>query len=99
MPDAAAPLMTLHTTLGDDALRFRSLAATEELGRPFEFVVGALSDDPAIVTSLKSLFGLGWGLSLPYSERSEAAKKLADPMVQSVVQNLAKEARRIIVTA
>ena len=61
--------------------------------------VALWSDDPAIVSSLKSLFGLGWGLSLPYAERADAAKKLADPMVQSVVQNLAKEARRIIVTA
>ena len=48
MPDTAARLMVLHTVLGDDALRFRSLSAAEEPGRPFEFVVGALSDDSAI---------------------------------------------------
>jgi sugar-specific transcriptional regulator TrmB len=61
--------------------------------------VALWSDDPAIVSSLKSLFGLGWGLSLPYAERAQAAAKLADPLVQSVVQNLAKEAKRIIVAA
>ena len=37
------PLMKLKTVLGD-ALKFRSLSATEELGRLFDFSVLALSD-------------------------------------------------------
>ena len=36
--------MTFHTTLGDKALRSRGLSASEELGRPYEFVVHADSD-------------------------------------------------------
>ena len=38
------PLMKLKTVLGD-ALKFRSLSATEELGRLYDFSVLALSDD------------------------------------------------------
>lgn len=60
--------------------------------------VALWSDDPAIVSSLKSLFTLGWGLSVPMAERDTAAAKLADPMLQSVVANLSLEAKRIMVT-
>lgn len=56
MPDAGAtPLMTLTTPLGDGVLRVRSLSAHEELGRPFEFHVAALADDPSV--DLDSLLG------------------------------------------
>ena len=61
--------------------------------------VALWSDDPAIVSSLKSLFTLGWGLSVSYAERHTASAKLNDPMVQSVVENLSREAKRIMVTA
>lgn len=61
--------------------------------------VALWSDDPAIVQSLKSLFTLGWGLSVAYAERADAGAKLNDPLVKSVVENLSKEARRIMVTA
>ena len=61
--------------------------------------VALWSDDPAIVSSLKSLFTLGWGLSVPYAERASAGAKLADPIVRSVVENLSREAKRIMVTA
>lgn len=61
--------------------------------------VALWSDDPAIVSSLKSLFTLGWGLSVPYAERESAGAKLADPIVQSVVENLSREARRLVVVA
>ncbi|HVM45322.1 MAG TPA: helix-turn-helix domain-containing protein [Candidatus Thermoplasmatota archaeon] len=61
--------------------------------------VALWSDDPAIVSSLKSLFALGWGLSVAYADRHTAGAKLADPLVQSVVENLSREAKRIIVTA
>lgn len=61
--------------------------------------VALWSDDPAIVQSLKSLFALGWGLSVPYEERDTASDKLADPMVKTMVESLAREARRIVVTA
>ena len=56
MPEASAPpLMTFHTTLGDTALRFRALSATEALGRPYEFVVQADSDDTDV--ALADLLG------------------------------------------
>ena len=43
MPDSSdTSLITLSTSLGDKTLRFRSLAASEELGRLFEFSVGAV---------------------------------------------------------
>lgn len=61
--------------------------------------VALWSDDPAIVQSLKSLFTLGWGLSVPYAERETAGARMADPVVQSVVQSLSREARRLVVTA
>lgn len=61
--------------------------------------VALWSDDPAIVQSLKSLFTLGWGLSVPYAERETAGEKMADPLVKTVVENLSREARRIMVTA
>ncbi len=61
--------------------------------------VALWSDDPAIVMSLKSLFTLGWGLSVPMSERESAAAKMADPVMQSVVANLSREAKRIMITA
>lgn len=61
--------------------------------------VALWSDDPAIVGSLKALFALGWGLSVPYAERATADARMADPVVQSVVQNLSREARRLVVTA
>ena len=44
----ANPLMKLTSDL-DDALRFRSLSATEEMGRLFEFSVLAVSDADAEV--------------------------------------------------
>lgn len=59
--------------------------------------VALWSDDPAIVSSLKALFTLGWGLSIAYAERENA--KAADPAVQVVVETLAKEAKRLVVTA
>jgi type VI secretion system secreted protein VgrG len=49
MPEATADLMTLSTSLGDGVLNFRSLQASEELGRLFEFNVSALSEDRAVV--------------------------------------------------
>lgn len=61
--------------------------------------VALWSDDPAIVQSLKSLFTLGWGLSVPYAERETAHEKKADPMVASLVQSLGREAKRLVVTA
>ena len=61
--------------------------------------VALWSDDPAIVQSLKSLFTLGWGLSVAYEDRESAGAKLADPIVQSVVENLSREARRLVVVA
>ncbi|HET6403332.1 MAG TPA: helix-turn-helix domain-containing protein [Candidatus Thermoplasmatota archaeon] len=61
--------------------------------------VALWSDDPAIVSSLKSLFTLGWGLSVSYAERDTAGTKLNDPLVQTVVENLSREAKRIMVTA
>jgi sugar-specific transcriptional regulator TrmB len=60
--------------------------------------VALWSDDPAIVSSLKALFALGWGLSVAYSERHTAGDKLHDPLVQPVVENLSREAKRIMVT-
>jgi sugar-specific transcriptional regulator TrmB len=61
--------------------------------------VALWSDDPAIVQSLKALFTLGWGLSVPFAERASASAKVTDPAVQLVVENLAKEAKRLVVTA
>ena len=61
--------------------------------------VALWSDDPAIVQSLKALFTLGWGLSVPYAERHTAAAKQADPMVANLVQTLGREAKRLVVTA
>lgn len=61
--------------------------------------VALWSDDPAIVQSLKALFTLGWGLSVPYAERHTAAARQADPVVASIVQNLSREAKRLVVTA
>jgi sugar-specific transcriptional regulator TrmB len=58
--------------------------------------VALWSDDPAIVQSLKALFTLGWGLSVPYAERELAIGKTADPIVASVVENLAREAKRLV---
>lgn len=51
----AAPLLTLNTALGKDKLLIRQFGASEELGRPFEFSVVALSDDLALDTD--SLLG------------------------------------------
>ena len=59
--------------------------------------VALWSDDPAIVQSLKALFTLGWGLSVPYAERHTAPVKVADPMVASLVQSLGREAKRLVV--
>jgi len=59
--------------------------------------VALWSDDPAIVSSLKALFTLGWGLSVSYEERASA--KTVDPAVQVVVQSLSREAKRLVVTA
>lgn len=59
--------------------------------------VALWSDDPAIVTSLKALFTLGWGLSVSYEER--ATSKAVDPAVQVVVQSLSREAKRLVVSA
>ena len=61
--------------------------------------VALWSDDPAIVSSLKSLFTLGWGLSVPFAERATADAKLVDPMVKTMVESLSQQARRIVVTA
>lgn len=61
--------------------------------------VALWSDDPAIVQSLKSLFALGWGLSVEFSQRHSAGEKLADPLVKSVVENLSREAKRIMIAA
>lgn len=61
--------------------------------------VALWSDDPAIVSSLKALFTLGWGLSVPYAERAEAAKKENDPVVKLVVESLARETKRLVATA
>ncbi|MEA3199267.1 MAG: HTH-type transcriptional regulator, sugar sensing transcriptional regulator [Thermoplasmata archaeon] len=61
--------------------------------------VALWSDDPAIVQSLKALFTLGWGLSVPYAERHTAAARKADPIVASIVENLGREAKRLVVTA
>ncbi len=61
--------------------------------------VALWSDDPAIVSSLKALFTLGWGLSVPYAERHTAAARKADPVVASIVENLGREAKRLAVTA
>ena len=61
--------------------------------------VALWSDDPAIVGSLKSLFALGWGLALPYAEREKAHARLRDPVVASVVENLTREARRLVIPA
>lgn len=58
--------------------------------------VALWSDDPAIVTSLKALFTLGWGLSVPYADRDTARAKMTDPTVQLVVESLAKEAKRLV---
>jgi sugar-specific transcriptional regulator TrmB len=57
--------------------------------------VALWSDDPAIVQSLKALFTLSWGLSVPYAQREGAAT--ADPAVARVVETLAAEARRLVV--
>ena len=59
--------------------------------------VALWSDDPAIVGSLKSLFTLGWGLSVPFAERATAAAHIKDPIVASVVESLSREARRLVV--
>ena len=48
MPDAPQQLMTLSTALGAGVLKFRSLQASEELGRLFEFNVGALSENRTV---------------------------------------------------
>jgi sugar-specific transcriptional regulator TrmB len=59
--------------------------------------VALWSDDPAIVGSLKALFTLGWGLSVPYAERHTAAQKQADPVVANLVETLGREAKRLVV--
>ena len=59
--------------------------------------VALWSDDPAIVQSLKALFTLGWGLSVPYAERATAPVRLQDPAVATVVEDLTREARRLVV--
>jgi type VI secretion system secreted protein VgrG len=41
---AATAFATLTTPLGDEALRFRRMSATERMSRPFEFSVVALSE-------------------------------------------------------
>ena len=51
---SAPPLMKLSTDLGD-ALRFRSLSATEEMGRLFEFSVLALANADAAVDTAQLL--------------------------------------------
>jgi hypothetical protein len=61
--------------------------------------VALWSDDPAIVGSLKALFTLGWGLSVPYAERHTAAARKADPVIAGIVENLGREAKRLVVTA
>lgn len=58
--------------------------------------VALWSDDPAIVGSLKALFTLGWGLSVPFADRHKAEKHLKDPVVASVVESLSREARRLV---
>ena len=57
--------------------------------------VALWSDDPAIVQSLKALFTLGWGLSVPYAERE--TMRTADPAIASVVESLAREAKRLVI--
>ena len=47
--------VSLETPLGDDVLLFRQMTATEELGRPFELRIQALSEDFNIV--LEDLLG------------------------------------------
>ena len=61
-------LLTLHTSLGDEALRFRGLAATEELGRLYEFVVHADSDDADIDPA--KLLGTPAGVGMALSDGS-----------------------------
>ncbi len=38
----------VHTPLGDDALRLRSMTTREELGRPFEYELELISEEPSI---------------------------------------------------
>ncbi len=49
---ASGHVMSLTTSLGDGVLKFRSLSASEELGRLFEFNVIALSDGSIDPTAL-----------------------------------------------
>ncbi len=58
----APPLLQLKTKLGDKKLLIRQFGASEELGRPFEFTVVALSEDLTI--DIDSLLGTHATVSL-----------------------------------
>jgi type VI secretion system secreted protein VgrG len=61
----ASLLMRLTTPLGDDTLLFRSMSAVEEISRPFEFTVQALSDDGGIAASRLLGQAASVGVELP----------------------------------
>ncbi|URI08898.1 type VI secretion system tip protein VgrG [Aquincola tertiaricarbonis] len=70
MPEASDnPLMKLTTPLGEEALKFRSLSATEEVGRLFEFHVAAVAGDPAV--DIDSLVGQTAHVSLELPDASQ----------------------------
>ncbi|WP_374592486.1 type VI secretion system Vgr family protein, partial [Aquabacterium sp.] len=49
MPQSQTPrVMELHTPLGDDVLKLRTMSATESLGALFEYHISALSPDPGL---------------------------------------------------
>lgn len=58
--------------------------------------VALWSDDPAIVSSLKALFTLGWGLSVDHTERATAGENSVDPALASVAQRLAAEVKLMV---
>lgn len=67
MPEASdTPLLSLTTSLGEEALHLRSLSAYEEVGRPFEFQVTALANDPEV--DIDSLVGSTAHVSLQLAD-------------------------------
>ncbi|MDP1535189.1 MAG: type VI secretion system tip protein VgrG, partial [Rubrivivax sp.] len=64
-----AMLMTLTTPLGEGVLKFRSMSASEELSRLYEYQVIALAEDQGIAHD--DLLGLEVGVSLEVADDSK----------------------------
>ncbi len=54
------------------------------------------SDDPAIVMSLKALFTLGWGLSVPLDEKDAHGENSVDPALKAVATRLADQVKLMV---